>query len=80
MTTTYQTKNLELGITIKTCTVIDPDICFDGQGIAILEFPLTQAVADVVMRYESETGVMVNARTILNVRNQIYRRVRGGRI
>ena len=77
MSPTYQTKNLELGITIYTVTGTSPDICFhDGSGIATLEFPMTQAVADVVMRYES--GILVDARTILTVRNQIYRRVRGG--
>lgn len=73
---TYQTKNLELGSTIKTLTKLDPDISFDGQGIATLEFPMTQAVADVVMKYES--GILVDARTLLTVRNQMYRRIRGG--
>lgn len=74
---TYRTKNIELGSTIKTVAVISPDISFDGQGIATLEFPMTQAVADVVMRYES--GILVDARTLLTVRNQMYRRIKGGR-
>ena len=76
MTTTYQTKNLELGSTIIAVVGIDPNICFDGQGIATLEFPMSQAVADVVLRYEA--GISVDARTLLTVRNQIYKRVRGG--
>lgn len=73
---TYQTKNLEIGSTIKTITGLDPDISFDGQGMATLQYPMTQAVSDVVMRFES--GIQVDARTVLTVRNQIYKRVRGG--
>lgn len=76
MTRTYQTKNLELASAIKTLTGLDPDISFDGQGIATLQFPMTQAVADVVMRFES--GILIDARTLLATRNQLYRRVRGG--
>lgn len=76
MKTTYQTKNLELGSTIKAVVGIDPNICFDSQGIATLEFPMSQAVADVVMRYES--GILIDARTLITVRNQIYKRVRSG--
>ena len=73
---TYKTKNLELGSTIKVVAAIDPVFNFDDLGIATLEFPMSQAVADVVMRFES--GILVDARTLLTVRNQLYRRVRGG--
>lgn len=76
MSRTYQTKNLELGSTIKSVTGIDPDINFDDQGIATLEYTMCQTVADVVMQYES--GIKVDARTLLTVRNQLYRRVRQG--
>lgn len=78
MTRPFQTKNIELASTIKTLSGIDPDICFDGQGIATLEFTMNQAVADVVMNYESGR-LLVEPRTLLTVRNQLYRRVRGGR-
>lgn len=75
---TYNTKNIELGATIQTRTSLAPDICFhDGGGIATLEFPLTQAVADVVMQYESGS-LLVDARTLLTVRNQLYRRIKRG--
>ena len=77
MTRPYQTKNIDLASTIKAVTGIDPDICFNGSGIATLEFPMTNAVAHVVMSYES--GIHVEARTLLAVRNQLYKRVRGGR-
>lgn len=77
---TYTTKNIELGSAIKTVAHVDPDVCFhDGSGIASLEFPLTQAVADVVMRYESGS-LLVDARTLLTVRNQLYRRIKRGTI
>lgn len=74
---TYRTTNLELGSTIKAVEKIDPGLTFDAQGIATLEFPMSQGVTDVVLRYES--GILVDARTILTVRNQLYRRVREGR-
>ena len=78
MTRPYQTKSFEIGSTIKSITGVDPDISFDGQGIATLEFPMTQAVADVVINYESGR-LLVEPRTLLTVRNQLYRRIRGGR-
>ena len=75
---TYSTKSIEIGSTIKAVTGIDPDPCFnDGTGIATFEFPLTQAVADVVMQYESGS-LLVDARTLLTVRNQLYRRIKRG--
>lgn len=74
---TYTTKNLELGATIKAVTGIDADVSIKENGIATLEFPMVQAVADVVMRYES--GILVDARTVLTIRNQMYRRIKGGR-
>lgn len=77
MTRPYQTKSFEIGSTIKTKTGIDPDIYFDDQGIATLEFPMNQAVIDVVMGYESGR-LLVEPRTLLTVRNQLYRRIRGG--
>ena len=79
-TRTYCTKSIEISTTIKAITGIDPDPCFhDGTGIATFEFPLTQAVADVVMRYESGS-LLVDARTLLTVRNQLYRRIKRGTI
>ncbi len=73
----YSTKSIEIGSTIKTITGSDPDIIFDGQGIATLEFPMTTEVAEIVIAFESGR-LRVEPRTLLAVRNQLYRRVRGG--
>jgi len=77
MSRPYATKNIEIASTIKTITGIDPDISFDCRSIATLEFPLTTEVSEIVMSFES--GLLrVEPRTLLTVRNQLYRRVRGG--
>lgn len=74
----YQTKNIEQAATIQTVTLIDPMISFDDSGLATFTFPGTLEVATVIMLYES--GIQVDARTVLNKRNQLYKRLRGGRL
>ncbi|ABK98985.1 hypothetical protein Ppro_1368 [Pelobacter propionicus DSM 2379] len=77
MARTYQTRNIEQASAIKTIARIDPEISFDESAIATFTFPETSEVIDVVLRYEA--GIMANARTLLNTRNQLFRRVKGGR-
>jgi hypothetical protein len=77
MSRTYQTKNIEQASTIKTIAKADPDISFDESGLATFTFPETPEVTAVVMRYES--GVQADAKTLLNTRNQLFRRVKGVR-
>lgn len=77
MLRTYQTRNIEQASAIKAITRIDPEISFDESAIAMFSFPETSEVVDVVLRYEA--GIMANARTLLNTRNQLFRRVKGGR-
>lgn len=73
----YETNNIDLGTTIYVVTGVDPEISFiDGNGIATLKFPITQAIAAVVMRYESANGIRADARKLLTARNQLYKRVR----
>jgi hypothetical protein len=74
----YQTKNIEQAATIQTVTKADPLISFDDSGIATFTFPGTFEVASVVMMYEN--GIQVDARTLLCFRNQLFKRIRGGRI
>jgi hypothetical protein len=76
MTRPYSTSNIEQAATIMTVTGIDPELSFDGTGRATFKFPSTSEVSTVVMQYES--GIDADARTLLTVRNQLFRRVRGG--
>lgn len=73
----YQTKNIEQAATIMTVTKANPLISFDYSGIATFTFPGSFEVATVVMLYES--GIQVDARTLLSIRNQLFKRIRGGR-
>jgi hypothetical protein len=73
---TYQTKNIEQAAAIKTQVKIDPAISFDETGLATFTFPQTPEVVAVVMAYD--TGILVDARTVLNTRNQLFRRIKGG--
>jgi hypothetical protein len=75
---TYQTKSIEQAAAIMAVSKIDPRISFNESGLATFSFPQLPAVIEVVMQYE--TGFMVDARTVLNTRNQLFKRVRGGRI
>ncbi|NVN97331.1 hypothetical protein HXX01_03830 [Candidatus Nomurabacteria bacterium] len=77
MSRPYQTKNIEQASAIIVVTQIDPLISFDDAGIATFTFPGTFEVANVIMMYES--GLDVDARTILSIRNQLFKRIRGGR-
>ena len=77
MTRPYQTKNIEQAATIQTATGIEPDLSFDGSGLATFSFPPAPEVSQIVMNYES--GISVDARTLLNTRNQLFKRVKGGR-
>lgn len=72
----YHTKSIDQAAAIQAKTGIDPTIIFQETGIAIFEFPLTSDVTDVVLTYES--GCQVDARAILTIRNQIFRRLKGG--
>lgn len=76
-TRTYKTKNIEQAATIKTDAKVDPAISFDESGLATFTFPQTPEVVAVVLNYD--TGVLVDARTVLNTRNQLFRRVKGVR-
>jgi hypothetical protein len=77
MTRPYQTRNIEQASVIIVVTKIDPLISFDDAGIATFTFPSSFEVANVIMMYES--GINVDARTILSIRNQLFKRIRGGR-
>jgi len=72
----YQTKNIEQAATIQTVTKIEPFISFDDSGIATFTFPGTFEVANVVMLYEH--SIHVDARSLLSIRNQLFKRIRGG--
>jgi hypothetical protein len=74
MTTPYKIKSLELAATIKTVTSIDPTISFDERGFGYFTFPETPPVVAVVMGYESD--LQVNAREVLNTRNELFKRIR----
>lgn len=52
-------------------------ISFNEAGIATFSFPGLPEVIDVVLGYES--GIQAEARKLLNTRNQLFKRVRGGR-
>lgn len=77
MTRTYQTKHIEQAAAITTITKIDPQISFDESRLATFTFPENPEVTAVVMNYES--GIQADAKTVLNTRNQLFKRVRGGR-
>lgn len=78
MEETYKTTDLDMGTIIKHVTGVDPIISYDTQRIATLTFPCNQAVTDVVMRFES--GITIDAKTLLTIRRQLYRRVKSARI
>jgi hypothetical protein len=71
----YKTKSIEQASTIKTAKKLDPELSFDETGIATFTFPEKPEVVNVVMNYEF--GFLVDARTVLNTRNQLLRRVKG---
>lgn len=77
MTRLYHTKNVELASTIMTVTGFDPLISFDGSGLAIFGFPFLPEVLEVIFDYD--TGIQADARKLLNNRNQLFKRIRGGR-
>lgn len=73
----YSTKSIETGITIKAITSIDPDISFDARCISNLPFPTLTEVSEVVIFFESG-WLHVEPKVLLTVRNQLFRRIRGG--
>jgi len=78
MSRTYTTKSIEIGSTLQALTGLDPSVSFDENGIATLEFPLNSEVTEIVMAFESG-NLRVEPRTLLTVRNQLFRRVKGVR-
>lgn len=70
----YKIKSLELAASIKAVTSLDPSISFDEKGFGYFTFPETAAVIAVVMGYESD--LQVNAREVLNTRNELFKRIR----
>ena len=77
MPRTYRTKNIEQAATIQAVTGFTPEIIFDETGLACFCFPVNDEVISVVMRYDS--GIPVDARSVLTIRNQLYKRIKGGR-
>lgn len=77
MTRIYQTKNIERAATIMTVTGYDPLVSFDVSGLAIFGFPFLPEVLDVIYLYD--TGIQADAQKLLNNRNQLFKRIRGGR-
>jgi len=76
MTRPYATKNIEQASTIQAATKIAPAIFFDNTGLGTFSFPASPAVTAVVLAYES--GILVDARTLLTTRNQLFKRIKGG--
>lgn len=72
----YRTKSIDQAAAIQAKTGIVPKIIFQETGIALFEFPLSPDVTNVVLSYES--GCLVDARNVLTIRNQIFRRLKGG--
>lgn len=73
---TIKTQSIDHAATIQAVTGTEPTIDHGGQ-LSTFTFPATQAVKDVLVGYE--TGLKVEARRLLAVRNQLFRRLRGGR-
>lgn len=76
MPSTYSTKNIELAAAIQATIGLKPSISFDGSGLATLTFSVTSDVTSTVMQYEAD--LQIDARTILTIRNQLFKRIKGG--
>lgn len=73
---TIETKNLDVASAVQAVTGTEPTIAHGGT-LATFTFPATQAVKDVIVGYE--TGLRVEARRLLTVRNHLFRRLKGVR-
>ncbi len=73
---TIETQNIDLAATIQAVTGTEPTIT-QGGPLATFTFPAAQIVKDVLVGYE--TGLQIEARRLLATRNQLFRRLRGGR-
>lgn len=73
---TIETQNIDLAATVQAVTGAEPIINHGGQ-LSTFTFPAAQAVKDVLVGYE--TGLKVEARRLLTVRNQLFRRLRARR-
>ena len=70
----YLTKSVEQAAAILTYTKEEPTLSFGEDGKVTFAFNQTDKVTDVVMSYENS-----EARVLLDCRNNLFRRMRGGK-
>ena len=70
----YLTKSIEQAAAIITYAKEEPMLSFGEDGKVTFAFNQTDKVTDVVMSYENS-----EARVLLDCRNNLFRRMRGGK-
>ncbi len=77
-TITISTSNIDVAASVQTVTGIIPEIVYsDAAVIASFMFPATPVVREALVGYE--TGLNLEAKRLLGVRNQLFRRLKVAR-
>lgn len=76
-TETIKLKSIDLAAVVQAVTDEQPLVTYlNGNHLAQFEFSATERVKDAILRYEQ--GLCIEARKLLTIRTQLYRRIRGG--
>lgn len=71
-------QNVDIAAVIQTATGIEPVLSFgDGSGLANFTFPADHCIMETLVQYEQQ--LQLEAKRLLSVRNQLFRRLKGGR-
>lgn len=74
--TTLSTRSIDVAAFVAAVTGTDPEIVFAGT-MASFAFPSTAETRDTLIAYEC--GGLCEARKLLEIRGQLFRRIKGGR-
>ena len=74
--TTISTRSIDVAAFVAAVTGTDPEIVFAGT-MASFAFSSTTATRDALISYEC--GGPCEARKLLEIRGQLFRRIKGGR-
>lgn len=70
-------KSIDVAATVQAATGQTPELLFEGGSIATFVFNNSPEVVQSLALYE--IGLNVDAKNLLTVRNQLFRRLKGGR-